>query len=201
MSYPPQEGYPPAPAPPTAAQPTVGIPGYPPPALTAPAPSPGASGLAAPSYGPALAQISGTPYPAPPGRRPTVLVLSIAAALLLVFGGLMLGLYVNERGNLHDTQAALTDTRAQVEQQKTLVTQQTAKTTAAEKNAADLTAQLDKKNTDLNDMKGQRDVLIPCMRRIQDAFDAAANGDSGGISNALRQARTLCDKAEIKVDS
>jgi uncharacterized protein HemX len=196
MSYPPQENVP-APATPsiapqsTATQPTVAFPPQPP---------------AAPGYPSGLAHISGTPYPAPEDRRrPTVLVLSIAAALLLVFGALMLGLYLNEHGNLNDTKASLRDTRsdltAQVQEQKTIVTEQQEKLTQTEKRANDLNTQLGTTKTNLADVTRQRDALVPCMRRIQDAFDAAANGDSRGVSTALRQARTSCDKAEIKVDS
>jgi len=196
MSYPPQEGYPaPAPLPPvsqpTASQPTVQYPLQPP---------------AAPGYPPALSQISGTPYGSPEvRRRPTVLVLSIAAALLLVFGGLMLGLYLNEHGTVNDTKASLSDTRtdltAQVKTQETLVTEQQEKAALETKRADDLDKQLAALKLSMADVKGERDVLVPCMRRIQDAFDSAANGDSSGLTRALRQARTACDKAEIKVDS
>jgi uncharacterized protein HemX len=165
-----------------------------------------AQSAAAPGYPPSLAQTSGFPYQsAEARRRPTVLVLAIAAALLLVFGGLMLGLYLNDHGNLNDTKANLRDTKAdlgaQVQEQKTLVTEQEEKLAASEKRANDLKTQLDTTKTNLAAVTGQRDVLVPCMRRIQDAFDSAANGDSRGISTALRRARTSCDKAEIKVDS
>jgi uncharacterized protein HemX len=161
---------------------------------------------AAPAYPSVLAQTSGFPYQSTETRRrPAVLVLAIAAALLLVFGGLMLGLYVNDHGNLNDTKANLRDTRAdlssQVQEQKSLVTEQQEKLAAETKRADDLDAQLKTTKTTLSDVKEERDVLEPCMRRIQDAFDSAANGDSGGVSTALKRARTLCDKAETKVDS
>ena len=196
MSYPPPEGYPPPTTVPTAPQspanqPTMGFP---------------AQSPAAPGYPPNLAQTSGFPYQsAEERRRPAVLVLAIAAALLLVFGGLMLTLYLNDHGNLNETKANLSDTRAdlgaQVQEQKTLVTEQQEKLAAAEKRANDLDAQLKTTKTSMAEVTGERDVLVPCMRRIQDAFDSAANGDSSGISTALRRARTACDKAEIKVDS
>lgn len=195
MSYPPPEGYPPTPAPPqhNATQPTVGIPAQP-----SPAPTPG--------YPPALAQISGTPYAAPEARRrPTVNVLAIAAAVLLVFSGLMLALFLNDHGNLNDTKADLHDTRAdltaQVQEQKALVAEQQEKLTQAEKRATDLNTELGTTKTNLADMTAQRNALVPCMRRIQDTFDAAANGEVSAVRSALRQARTSCDKAEIKVDS
>ena len=194
MSYLPPEGYPPTTPQPNSTQPTVGFPAQPP------------AAPAAPAYQPALAQISGTPYEVSEARRrPTVLVLAIASALLLVFGGLMLGLYLNEHGNLNDTKANLRDTRAdltaQVQEQKTIVAEQQEKLAASEKRANDLNTQLGTMKTNMADVTGQRDALVPCMRRIQDAFDAAANGDSSGVTNALRRARTACDKAEIKVDS
>ncbi|RSM69424.1 hypothetical protein DMB66_10480 [Actinoplanes sp. ATCC 53533] len=161
---------------------------------------------AAPAYPPSLAQTSGFPYQATETRRrPAVLVLAIAAALLLVFGGLMLGLYVNDHGNLNDTKADLRDTRAdlgaQVQEQKSIVTQEQAKFAEAEKRATDLETQLKTSKANLADVTAQRDALVPCMRRIQDAFDSAANGDARGIDTALKRARTSCDKAEIKVDS
>src|SRR5262249_34779263 len=118
MSYPPAEGYPTP-----ATQPTVGI----------PAP-------AAPVYPP----VSSNPYSAPPEprRRPATQILAVAAAVLLVFGGLMLGLYLNEHGNLNDTKSTLRDTRAdlgaQLQEQKTLNAQQAEKLAAAEKRANDL---------------------------------------------------------------
>ena len=185
MSYPPPEGFPPTAPQPTASQPTVGFPAQPPaapayqPAAPAYQPAAPAYQPAAPAYPPPLAQISGTPYESPEARRrPTVLVLAIAGALLLVFGGLMLGLYVNERGNLSDTKTNLSDTRAdltaQVQEQKTIVTDQQAKLAEAEKHATDLDTQLKTTKTNLADVTGQRDALVPCMRRIQDAFDAAA---------------------------
>ncbi|WP_125803839.1 hypothetical protein [Actinoplanes sp. ATCC 53533] len=196
MSYPPPEGFPPPTTTPTAPQPpanqhTMGFPVQSP---------------AAPAYPPSLAQTSGFPYQATETRRrPAVLVLAIAAALLLVFGGLMLGLYVNDHGNLNDTKADLRDTRAdlgaQVQEQKSIVTQEQAKFAEAEKRATDLETQLKTSKANLADVTAQRDALVPCMRRIQDAFDSAANGDARGIDTALKRARTSCDKAEIKVDS
>ncbi|BCJ52173.1 hypothetical protein Asp14428_36480 [Actinoplanes sp. NBRC 14428] len=200
MSYPPPEGFPSPANPPTVPQPTVPQSTVPQPTVQYP-PQPPAP--AAPAYAP---QISGTPYGAAEARRPpTVLVLAIAAAVLLVFSGLMLGLYVNERGTVGDTKASLQSTRAdltaQLNEQKTIVTQQQEKLAQAEKRANDLNTQLGTSKTKLTDVTSQRDVLVPCMRRIQDVFDSAANGDSPGISRALRQARTACDKAEIKVDS
>lgn len=199
MSYPPQEGYP-APAPqPAAPQPAMAQ-------TTGQFPVQSPAAPVAPGYPPALTQISGVPYGPPQDRRrSTVLVLAIAAALLLVFGGLMLGLYVNERGTLNDTKANLRDTRTdlttQVNEQKTLVTEQQEKLALAEKRANDLNTQLGATKTNLTEMTAQRDVLVPCMRRVQDAFDAAATGDSSGVTRALRAARTTCDKAERKVDS
>jgi hypothetical protein len=194
MSYPPPEGFPPTAPQTNATQPTVGFPPQPP------------AVSAAPAYSPALAQISGTPYASSEGRRrPPVLALAIAASLLLVFGALMVGLYVNTRGDLGDTKANLRDTRAdltsQVQEQKTLVADQQEKLAAAEKRATDLNTQLNAMRTSAADVKAQRDALVPCMRRIQDTFDAAADGNSAGVSSGLRQARTACDKAEIKVDS
>ncbi|WP_211192218.1 hypothetical protein [Actinoplanes sp. TBRC 11911] len=213
MSYPPAEGYPTP-----GTQPTVGIPAQSPapaspafpPAAPAPAPTSPAvfspASPAAPSYSPAAAQISGTPYGPPEGRRrSSAQLLAVAAAVLLVFGGLMLGLYLNERGNLNDTKSTLRDTRAdlsaQVQEQKTLNAQQAEKLAASEKRAADLDTQLATTKANLTKVTGERDTLVPCMRRIQDAFDAAADGSASGVSNALRAARTACDKAEIKVDS
>lgn len=194
MSYPPQEGYP-------HPQPALTQPTGPQPAVQYPAPPPGA-----PGYPPVAPQISGVPYgPPEPRRKPAVLVLAIATAVLFVFGGLMFGLYLNERGTLNDTKTEMRDTRteltSQVEEQKSIVTEQEEKLAAAEKRAADLDKELGTTKTNMAEMKAQRDVLVPCMRRIQDAFDAAANGDSAGINRALRSARTTCDKAEIKVDS
>ena len=201
MSYPPPEGFPPPTTTPTAPQPAANQAAANQPTMGFPAQSP-----AAPAYPSILAQTSGFPYQSTETRRrPAVLVLAIAVALLLVFGGLMLGLYVNDHGNLNDTKANLRDTRAdlsaQVEEQKSIVTQEQAKVAAAEKRATDLDTQLKTTKTNMAEMTAQRDALVPCMRRIQDAFDSAANGDSRGVSTALKRARTSCDKAEIKVDS
>lgn len=200
MSYPPAEGYPTP-----ATQPTVGIPAQP------PAPAYPPASPAAPAYQPTSSSyppISGTPFaqPEPQGRRRSpVQLLAVAAAVLLVFGGLMLGLYLNARGNLNDTKSTLRDTRSdlstQVQEQKTLNAQQAAELAASEKKAADLNTQLGTTKTNLANVTGERDALVPCMRRIQDAFDAAADGSVSGVNSALRQARTACDKAEIKVDS
>jgi septal ring factor EnvC (AmiA/AmiB activator) len=122
-------------------------------------------------------------------------VLSIATALLLVFGGLMLGFYLNERGNLNDTRANLT---AQVSEQKTTVAGQQEKLTAAEKKATDLNAQLEKQKTSMADVTAQRDVLAPCMRHFEAMLDATTEG---GFEAAYRATKAACDKAERKMDS
>jgi uncharacterized protein HemX len=189
MSYPPQEGFPP--------------PATPHPATPHPATAPTGQ---YPVQPPLPAQISGTPYGTPPPRgRSTVLVLAIAAAVLLVFGGLMFGLYLNERGTLNDTKANLRDTRAdltaQVAEQKSIVTEQQEKLTQTEKRATDLSTQLDKTKTSLADVTAERDVLVPCMRRTEEIFSAATNGDESGTIRALRAARAACDRAVIKIDS
>jgi len=201
MSYPPPEGFPPPTTVPTAPQPAAHQPAANQPTMGFPAQSP-----AGPAYPAILAQTSGFPYQsAEDRRRPTVLILAIAAALLLVFSGLMLGLYLNDHGNLNDTKANLSSTRsdlsAQVQEQKSLVTQEQGKFAESEKLRTDLETQLKTTKATLADVTAQRDTLVPCMRRIQDAFDSAANGDSRGIDTALKRARTSCDKAEIKVDS
>jgi uncharacterized protein HemX len=192
MTYPPQEGFPPPTSPPNATQPIVPFPPQPPnssPYQPAPTPQP------AQPYRPPEAQ----------GRSTLLVALSIAAALLLFFSGLMLVLYLNGRGNLSDTKADLSDTRtdltAQVKEQKALVAEGQAKLAQAEKRADDLNTQLVATKAERADLSAQHNVLVPCMRRIQESFDAAANGDSSGLIRSLRQARSTCDKAEIKVDS
>jgi len=151
---------------------------------------------AAPGYSPAFAQISGTPYAPPRAKgRFTVLILSIAAALLLVFGGLMLGLYLNERGNLKDTRADLT---AQVSAQKTTVAGQQEKLAAEEKQTAELNAQLDKLKTSSANVTKQRDVLAPCMRHFEAMLDATS---VSGFDAAYRATKAACDKAERVMDS
>ena len=192
MTYPPQEGFPPPEPQFPATQPVVQFPAQP---------------QTAPGYQPAPSPQSSTPYGSSEaqGRSTALVLLAGAAALLLVFGGLMFGLYLNAHGTLNDTKANLRDTRAdltsQVKEQQSIVTERQEKLTEAEKRASDLNTQLDATKTKLADVTAQNAVLVPCMRRIQDAFDAAANGDSSGGIRALRLARTSCDRAEIKVDS
>jgi hypothetical protein len=88
-----------------------------------------------------------------------------------------------------------------VKEQKALVAEGQAKLAQAEKRADDLNTQLVATKAERADLSAQHNVLVPCMRRIQESFDAAANGDSSGLIRSLRQARSTCDKAEIKVDS
>jgi len=196
MSYPPQEGYP---APMTQPQAPMAQPPAPEPTAAFPTGQYPIQPPAAPGYSPAYAQTSGTPYaPPPPPRakgRAAVLVLSIAAALLLVFGGLMLGLYLNERGNLKDTRADLT---AQVSAQKTTVAGQQEKLTAEEKQTTDLQAQLDKLKASSAEVTKQRDVLAPCMRHFEAMLDSTTES---GFDSAYRATKAACDKAERVMDS
>lgn len=201
MSYPPQEGFPnpatppppPAPLPPPAATPAA--PAY---ETTAAIPTGQFSILppAAPGYSQALAQMSGSPYGPPRARgRSAVVVLSIATALLVIFGGLMLGLYLNERGNLSDTRA---DMASQVSEQKTVVAGQQEKLTTEEKETADLKAQLDKLKASTADVTAQRDVLTPCMRHFEAMLDAVSDAS---FRASYQAAKAACDKAERKMDS
>ena len=166
-----------------------------------PAPQPGPP----PALYPAPPQFAVAPvtspvvgYGAPPPRRPVAaLVLAVVTVLLLVFGGVMVGFYLDKRGELRDTKADLT---SQVQQQEAIVADQGKKIAEVEKKAGDLNTQLTGTKNNLAGVTADRNALVPCMRRIQEAFTAAENGDAGATRTALRRAKTSCDKAEGAMD-
>jgi hypothetical protein len=135
--------------------------------------------------------------PVPARRSVATLVLSIVTVLLLVFGGVMIGVYLDKRGELRETKADLT---SQVHTQEAIVADQGKKIAEVEKKAADLNTQLTSTKSNLAGVTADRNALTPCMRRIQEAFAAAENGDAGATRTALRRAKTSCDKAEGALD-
>ncbi|MET0492477.1 MAG: hypothetical protein ABW000_05035 [Actinoplanes sp.] len=137
-------------------------------------------------------------YGPPPAKRPVAaIVLSIVTVLLVVFGGVMVGFYLDKRGELRETKADLT---SQVQAQEKIVADQGKKIADGDKKAADLNSQLTGTKNNLAGVTSDRNALVPCMRRIQEAFTAAENGDAGATRTALRRAKSSCDKAEGAMD-
>lgn len=210
---------PPISAPPTSAPPTQPFP-VPPtyapgPAATEGQPPTYAPGPYAPTSPPATGYAPAPPVPpyAPPtGSPPTAappapppaskgratIVLAVVSALLLVLGAVGFGLYVNERGELRDTRADLT---GQLQEQRDIVTEQEEKITETEARVGELTTELDTTKENLAGVTEERDVLLPCMRRAQEMFDAARAGDEDKLDTALRQADIACSRAQAGVDS
>lgn len=188
-------GYPPVTSqpPPTQQIPTQQLPEYP--------AQPPVSGPGAPGFPTGAMQTSGASYgTAPPGRGSTTSVLAAVAGLFFVLAAVLGGLYFDKRGELRDTKADLATRTSEMQTQQRLVAEQSAKTAEAEKHAADLTGELDKTKASLTDMTSDRKVLMPCMQRIQEMFQAAREGNGSATIRALERARTACDKAEINVD-
>ncbi|MDG4785629.1 hypothetical protein O7626_06735 [Micromonospora sp. WMMD1102] len=148
----------------------------------------------------AAAETPGSSYPprAPSvfsGRAP--LLLAILAVALLVLGGVGFGLYFNERGELRETRS---DLNTQLQEQRDIVTQRDAKIAETEKKVSDLNTELTTTKNNLSDVTKERDILLPCMRRAQDMFDAARDRNESRLSTALRQADTACSKAQAGID-
>ncbi|GAB7046769.1 hypothetical protein [Catenuloplanes indicus] len=147
-----------------------------------------------PQYGP-----EGQPYPAPagpaystppPARQQlpvTTLVLGVVCLLLLVLAGIGLGLYVNERRRHNATEALLRDRDTTI--------------TETESRADDLDARLNNTEDQLSEITGERDALLPCMRRAQEIFDALRRDDDDDLGTALEMGITACAEAEEAVDS
>jgi cell division protein FtsB len=125
-------------------------------------------------------------------RRKLTLVLAVLGAVLLVVSGVLGGLYINERGRLADTKVAL-------QQQREIVTQREATIAESEKQVSDLTGELATTKTSLTSTTAERDVLLPCMRRTQELFDAIDNNRE--LTAIIRQTSDACKKAEDKVGS
>ncbi|MEQ4305480.1 hypothetical protein ABNF97_29555 [Plantactinospora sp. B6F1] len=143
------------------------------------------------------------PQSYPPGPRPALggratLLLAILSVLLLALGGVGFGLYLNERGELRETRS---DLNSQLQEQRDIVTQRDQKIAETEQKVSDLTTELDTTKENLSTVTKERDVLLPCMRRAQDMFDAARDRNESRLSSALRQADTACSKAQAGVDS
>ncbi|ROO61141.1 hypothetical protein EDC02_3070 [Micromonospora sp. Llam0] len=193
----------PAPAPPISgpptqafpAQPAYGPPPYPPTSPPYPPTSPPASGYPPPTGSPPAASPP-TP-PAAPNGRATV-VLAVVSVLLLALGAVGFGLYFNERGELRETRSDLT---SQLQEQRDIVTERDEKITETETRVGELTSELDTTKENLAGVTEERDVLLPCMRRAQEMFDAARAGDEDKLDTALRQADTACSRAQAGVDS
>ncbi|GAB7044037.1 MULTISPECIES: hypothetical protein [Catenuloplanes] len=147
-----------------------------------------------PQYGPEGHQYpapAGPTYAAPPpagNQLPvTTLVLGVVCLLLLVLAGTGLGLYVNERRRHNATEALLRDRDAAI--------------TETERRATDLDARLKNTEDQLSEVTGERDALLPCMRRAQEIFDALRRDDDDDLGTALEMAITACAEAEDAVDS
>ncbi|MFI5845758.1 hypothetical protein ACIA8K_39245 [Catenuloplanes sp. NPDC051500] len=137
------------------------------------------------------------PVPVPaagssPGRAG--LVLGVLCAVLFLLAGVGFGLYLNERGELGDT-------RAELQEQRDLVTQRDATIADAGKREADLTTTLDTTKDGLADVTEERDVLVPCMRGTQDIFIALREDNDDKLGRAIDAAEKACAKAEGKLDS
>ncbi|MDG4771810.1 hypothetical protein [Solwaraspora sp. WMMD792] len=188
----PTNAYPPAPPPPTPAPPTATSPAYGPPTPAPPTSGPPTSGP--PGYGPPT--YPQVPPPAPKGRA--TLVLAVLSVLLLALGAVGFGLYFNERGELRDTRSDLT---TQLQEQRDIVAERDERITETETRVGELTSELDTTKENLAGVTEERDVLLPCMRRAQEMFDAARAGDEDKLDAALRQADTACSRAQAGVDS
>ncbi|MDR7276911.1 hypothetical protein [Catenuloplanes atrovinosus] len=130
------------------------------------------------------------PFGLPPADSPmgiTTLLLAVACFLLLVLAGAGFGLYVNERGTVSDTRAQLQERDAQAAE--------------AERRVKDMEAARAAAEDELSDVTEQRDVLMPCMRRAQEIFDALRGDDDDKLATALELGDAACAKAEDVVDS
>ncbi|MFY1699308.1 MULTISPECIES: hypothetical protein [unclassified Solwaraspora] len=185
----------PAPAPPISAPPTQPFPVQPSYAPVSP-PVPPYTPAAAPAAAPAQSYAPAPPPAAPKGRA--TIALAVVSVLLLVLGAVGFGLYVDERGELRDTRSDLT---SQLQEQRDIVTEQEEKIAETEARVGELTTELDTTKENLAGVTEERDVLLPCMRRAQEMFDAARAGNESKIETALRQADTACSRAQAGVDS
>ena len=193
----PAAAYPPAPPPPVSAPPTATAPGAAPPTAAPPAygpptATPPTSGP--PTYGPPT--YPQVPPPAPKGRA--TLALAVLSVLLLALGAVGFGLYLNERGELRETSS---DLSTQLQEQRDIVTERDEKIAETEVRVGELTDELNSTKENLAGVTEERDVLLPCMRRAQEMFDAARAGDEDKLDTALRQADTACSRAQAGVDS
>lgn len=134
---------------------------------------------------------AGPAYPAPPSahrRLPvTTIVLGVVCLLLLVLAGTGLGLFVNERRQHDATEALLRDRDATISE--------------TERQVDDLNARTKTTGDQLAEITGERDALLPCMRRAQEIFDALRRDDDDDLGTALEMAITACAEAEDTVDS
>jgi uncharacterized protein HemX len=203
---PPSTPYPPASAPPVSAAPTS-----PPPTSAPPVSAPPTQAFAAqPSYPPGPAATDNQPPygppppygpaqapPAAPKRRAT-LVLAVLSVLLLALGTVGFGLYYSERGELRETR---TDLNAQLQEQRDIVSERDETIAETEARVAELTTELDATKENLSGLTEERDVLLPCMRRVQEMFDIARAGERNKLDAAIRQADTACSRAQAGLDS
>jgi hypothetical protein len=185
----PVPGQPQAPVPQFAAQqfavPPPAAPSFTAPPVSAP---PTAYLPVATSAPPSIAPATGV---AAAPRRNVTLILAIVAAVLLAVSGVTGGLYFNEHSRLSDTKSTL-------QEQRDVVAQREAKIAESEKQVADLTSELATTKTTLTATTAERDVLVPCMRRVQELFDALDN--KRPLTTILSQTDEACDKAEDAVN-
>ncbi|GAA2708302.1 hypothetical protein ACFY2R_06400 [Micromonospora olivasterospora] len=177
--------------------PPVSGPGYPQPMSVPPASGPG---FGQPMSGPPG---SAPPYGAPgtggKGKR-TALVLGLVAALLLVLGGVMTGLYVTKSSELNRTEQRLT---AQVSERDGTIA---ANKTEIEKLKADLQSVRDKLSDTEQDLTGtrndrdeqarQKKVIATCLDKLTSALAAAAANNKAAYDKATQGMNKICDEAE-----
>jgi hypothetical protein len=182
-------------------------PGYPPPMPPQQMPPPQAptSGWPATASTPPYAVsgapvVTGVPYgqPPPAQRSSTTMVLIITAVALFLLGGVMTGLFLVKNNELGDTKQELT---SQVSDRDKTITSNQERLTKLEADRKAVNDELAKNKTSLADVTKDRDALVPCMRRFNEALDAAGRNNEAALDTALRQATTACEKAKATVDS
>lgn len=179
----PAAGYPSPPMPPPQA-PTTGWP------ATTSTPPYAVSGAPA---------VTGVPYGQPPAQRSSMtMVLIITAVALFLLGGVMTGLFLVKNNELGDTKQELT---SQVSERDKTITSNQEKLSKLEADLKAANDELTKSKESLADVTKDRDALVPCMRRFNEALDAAGRNNEAALDTALRQAATACEKAKATVDS
>jgi hypothetical protein len=131
-----------------------------------------------------------------PGRNRTVILLSVALAVLLVVGLTMSGLFISKNTEQNQTQdrlaasqADVSDRDGQIKKLQKTVTDETNKRTTAEQ-------RLKGTESSLGSANSQKQTISQCLRLLLQALDAAGKGDKARTAALTKQLDAPCTKAQ-----
>lgn len=124
------------------------------------------------------------------------MVLGVVAGLLLVFGGVMTGLFVVTGNELDSVEKKLATSVSQGEDRTKELERLRGELQTAKNRLADTEQDLTGTRNDRDEQARQKRVIADCLNRLTTALDAAGRNDQSGFSRATQGMTRICNEAE-----